>query len=157
MVVYKPSPEHDMTLVRWWMDLTNSGEIEVVFSQSVVSFVDFLSLFLPPKTLVFEYDKLGIWLAAWFDPVMSGAFMGFWIAKRKRRTRDAYRAAVKIYDLALAEWPVLIGVTRQKELLDIHENMGYVSNGVIPHLWDGQEAYVLHLTKESRIGRRRRR
>jgi len=44
MVVYKPSPEHDMTLVRWWMDLTNSGEIEVVFSQSVVSFVDFLSL-----------------------------------------------------------------------------------------------------------------
>lgn len=155
MHVYRSSPEYDMALVRWWMDLYNGGEMNTIFGK-VMSLVDFVSTFLPPRTLLFECDDIGIWIAAWFEPIMSGAYMGFWIAKRKRRTRDAYKAAIQIYDLALAEWPVIIGVTRQEKLLDIHENMGYTSLGKIPHLWDGQDAYVLCLTKESLRGRRRR-
>ncbi len=37
----------------------------------------------------------------------------------------------------LKEWPVIIGISKQENLLSVHKKMGYDYLGKIPRLFDG--------------------
>ncbi len=157
MFVYDYSAEHDLAITNWWLTIRDNGELKEIFTQSVQSLSAFLGMFAPPRTLVFEADEKRIWLAVWLDPIMSGVFLGLWLASDKRHSPGALRSILTIYELALRQWPVIIGVSRQKDLLRVHERLGYTTLGVIPHLYDGDDAMIFVLTKEGfEHGRRRR-
>jgi hypothetical protein len=49
----------------------------------------------------------------------------------------------------LVSFPVLIGVTKQANLLPIHRKVGYTVLGPVPHLFDGQEATIMYLTRRA--------
>ena len=149
MIIYNRSIEHDLLLAHWWGLLHASGELHTTFTKSIDSLSSFYTLFRPPASLVFYTDADGIWLAAWFEPVLSGAFMGLWLRADKRRSRSAYRSILTLYREALTVWPVLIGVTRHERLLDQHRRLGYTLLGKIPLLFDDEGAYILTLTKQT--------
>lgn len=149
MIVYNRSTEHDLLLARWWAILCETGELRTTFAKSIESLSSFYALFHPPSVLLFFTDANGIWLAAWFESVLSGAFMGLWSRQDKRKSRSAFRAVLSIYRQALVTWPVLIGVTKQEKLIDQHQRLGYTLLGKIPCLFDGEDAFVLVLTKQT--------
>ena len=150
MILYEPSRDHDLVLARWWTTLISGDDASRTFSPDVTSNLHaFLSFFQLPRHLVFKLDGGGVWFAAWYEPIMSGAFFGLWIREDHRQSRASFVAFEESIRAGLVVSPVLIGVTRQPDLIDEHERVGYTLVGRIPELWDGDDVWILTMTRES--------
>lgn len=158
---------HEMFVLKWWTDLNaNPAELENLFAKPLRNLTTILNWAASTVKVMFETDWDGIWAAAWVEPYMSGAFFGAWIRPDKRHTKAALQFINQAYDTALGYFPVLIGLTKQKNLHELHLRLGYEYVGEVPYLFDGQTAYEYRMTKESRAfalspegkedGRRRR-
>lgn len=156
MIAYHADPAEDLLLSQWWTTLLDANEFLGTFTATLVPLSAFLAHFQPPTSLLYEADARGLWAAAWFEPVMSGAFLGFWARRDRRRTRGALEALETALTSGLARWPVLLGVTRSN-LLRAHRRLGYTVLGDIPHLWDGRAVSVVMLTQEGFANERQRR
>ena len=42
---------------------------------------------------------------------------------------------------------VLVGITKQEKLLEIHRKIGYVYGCAVPYFFDSDPAYIVYLTK----------
>lgn len=146
--------DHGMLLARWWAELHENKELLKTFSSEALPLPGFYKTF-ENAILSFEADEKGIWFACWCVPSLSGAFFSLWIAKRKRKSKAAYRLTMKCYKEALAIWPVLMGITKQQALLEEHKKLGYEIVGRIPYVWDGDEAWLVVLTQEKFRGNRK--
>jgi hypothetical protein len=142
-----------MLLARWWAELHENKEICSTFSEEALPLPGFYKVF-ENAILTFEADNEGIWFACWCSPSLSGAFFSLWIAKRRRKSKLAYYFTMKMYEKALAIWPVLLGITKQPKLLKEHEKLGYEILGKIPSIWDGDPAWLVVLTEEGFYGKR---
>lgn len=148
MIVYQPSVANDLLLARWWGELHSSGEIQRMLMRDAHTLSGFMRMLQSPTILVLDTDEQGIWFAMWFEPIMSGAFVGVWIAERARHTKTAYDAVQRAHKTALQTTPILIAITKQEKLLDEFERFGYDRLCRIPRLFDGEDAWVLALTLE---------
>jgi hypothetical protein len=149
MTVYDGMPESDLLLLDWWTRMAATMELEQAFSVVHASVGSFFHSFRPPAVLVYELDDEGIWFAAWFDPVMSGAFYGLWIAPQMRLTMCALRAVQKSVAFGLEKFPVLIGATRQTKVARQAARFGARIVGDIPNLFDGEKATICYITRET--------
>jgi len=110
----------DALLIHWYVNITKSGDIKNMLGADTV--VDFIKFFMG-KTLVLKTnDKVGIWFAAWYEPSLDGAFQGMWTDKSCRATKAHLLAVEQAFEYGLARWPVLLGTTRQEQIVDEHRN-----------------------------------
>ena len=160
MISYIPGREHDMLLTSWWARMDADGELETTLAESCRILSGFIASFQRPRVLFFDADENGICMAIWFEPLMSGAFAGLWVAQHKRHSPSTLKNFRAIFDIALRHFSVIIGVTKKENLISQHERLGYELLGRIPSLFDGEDAWILTLTREGfnehRRGRKRR-
>lgn len=156
MILYDPrSIEHGLLLAGVWGHLLANGELKQTVAENARSLPGFFRMLEPPTVALFVTDEQGAWVLAWCEPCFNGAFFSLWVRPDKR-SKDALPTVYELYEMALGRWPVLMGVTKQARLLSSHEKMGYKLLGQIPGLFDGEDAFLLVLTKEDFDGRRRR-
>src|SRR5438552_11313420 len=138
MTPYVPSPESDLLLVRWWFQLQEAGELELVFGQGAQTLTSFLDAMRPPRhLLLYEAAEEGLWMAFVVDPILRGAFVSLWLAPRKRKAIHGGLGAIEAaYEAVLATYPLLLGVTRQERILSAHRRWGYTVAAKLPGLFD---------------------
>lgn len=148
--LYYPSRENDLEIVRWWIRLERDGDLDKLMLEGGRTVNDLFRMVSAPKAMLYAATpEDGIWFAMWFEPCLNGAFCGAWLAKDKRGSRQGVYAFLDAWTWALAAFPVLIGVTKQTDLLRIHRRVGYTVLGSVPFLFDGQEATVMYLTRRA--------
>lgn len=154
--VYDPSL-HEMLAVKWFCDLRQKpDEFEKLFMAPLRQLTPFLAWAATVKVII-DFDQQGISKAAWVEPMMSGAFFGAWMREDVRGTFGALGFIRKAYKWAFEMYPVLIGITKQPELEKVHLALGYEKmEPKIPHLFDGQDAWVYILERGNFYGCRRR-
>jgi hypothetical protein len=135
MTIYDGSPQADLLLLEWWTRMAATADLERAFSASHASVGTFFGSFRPPSILLYEADDQGIWFAAWFDPVMSGAFYGLWTAPHKRSTKVAFHAVQESIAFGLEKFPVLIGAMREAKVARQAVRFGARIPGVRPLRW----------------------
>lgn len=149
---YDPA-KHETLVVKWYLSelRADPDELKRLFHTSLaLSLTKILWWAAHEVKLAFEFDAQGIWAAAWLSPYMSGAEAGGWIRKDRRATIGAYRFIRHFYDAALQHFPVIVGITKQPELHDLHLALGYRYVGEIPALFDSVPAKIYAMTQESR-------
>jgi len=82
------------------------------------------------------------------EPAMSGAFFGLWCRDIRRHGKGILEATEEALDYGLSWYPVLMGVTKQENLLDAHRKLGYNVMGKMPAIFDGEDAWVVYITRE---------
>jgi len=160
MIRYDPNKlSHETLAVNWFFALeAKPDEMEKLFHESLRHHLtDFLNWLKYQGQAVIAIDEQGIWAAAWTIPDLSGAFFGAWFREEKRGTIAAVKFIRDAYRLAFEKYSVLIGLTKQPALHDLHLALGYDYLGEIPHYFDGQPGRMYVLTKENFYGRSRRR
>lgn len=155
MTIYDPV-RHEALLTAWYFELrSDPAEFANLFNESLRNLTELLWWAKHTVKLVFVADNAGLWGTAWVEPVLSGAFFGTWIRKDRRALPSAYAFVRHAQLAALETFPVLLGITKQSKLHDIHIAMGYELVGQVPALFDKSDAWVYKLTKESIDGRRK--
>ena len=156
---YQQDTDHDIALADWWGQLKTSGDLDKLFSKDEQSMGRFMRDMRRPTDLVFQLDAGGrICRAAWFQPFTIGALTSIWLREDSRHSTSALKFVYEVLDHATRTWPVLVGITKQPDLLDAHRNLGYTISEPIPNAWDGEPAWFLTLTRagfeEARHGRK---
>jgi hypothetical protein len=146
---YRRTELHDLAMIKWYSELCRTGDLEKVFTKSAHPLSRFFECFASPRELFFDTTKGLITFAMWFEPVMTGgALVGLWIAPDRRHHPSTYKLLITLYSKAFEVYPLLMGITKQEELLKPHLKLGYTCNGRLPGIWDGEDAWLLTLTKE---------
>ena len=151
--VYEPGPASDILLARWWDHMAGCGDLELVFESEYTMLSRFMAGFQAPTVLLYAEDDDGIYFAMWADPVMSGAFFGFWMRADKRPSENgdvglAYELSHGALDTLLANFPILFIATRDAHIVQLALRIGGKVLGVVPHVFDGSSAYICYLTRE---------
>src|SRR5260221_9952572 len=98
----------------------------------------------PPTAVFIELDlKIGAWFLAWLTPSFDGAFCSIWCHPTMRGSRQLVASSLKVWEMGLEEYPVLVGITKQPKLLDEHYRLGYTEVGVLPAFWGGEDATII--------------
>ena len=151
-VLYSPEPDQDVRVASWWSDLVKSGELVDIFAPNVQSLSAFLHMFQLPTQLYYRVDDKGIRAAVWFEPMLSGAFVGMWIRPNLRRTRDSVLFLRDTILEASNHVNVLIGLTKQADVVFLAQKLGFQNMGGISGLLPGGITYLL--VKETDFSRR---
>ena len=150
MILYEPSADGDVLLANAYRNIVQSGDHERLLGKECHRLTGFLALMQRPTCVFMEVDEeIGVWFLAWVTPTFQGAFYSQWVHKSMRHNRKMVASSLRAWDLALSEWPILLGVTRQPKLLKEHFKMGYVELCIIPKFWDGEDTHLLMLTREN--------
>ncbi len=147
--VYERRPDQDILISRWWESLVESGEIDLITAKSTRSLSGFFRMLGPPRILLYTGEEF-IDFAVWLEKAPTstkGYFLSNWTAKSLRGTRRHLRLMHTVYEGAFKFADVLVGMTKQKDLLDIHQKIGYVYGCAIPYFFDNDPAYIVYLTK----------
>jgi hypothetical protein len=152
--LHVPGAASDTLMLRWWMELHETGDITKLFHADSFDLESFLQLFKPPTYLVYDFNESNtIEQASWAKPVSNilnerTAFNGIWtrpFLRGKPRqllfTHLTYKAAFGFFD-------AIVGMTWQPELLAIHAKMGYDVVGVLPDFMGHELVYLVRVTKE---------
>lgn len=151
--------KHEMLVVNWYVQelAGKPDEFANLFAKPLRNLTEILFWSARTVKLYFEIDVAGIWCASWIEPCMSGAYWGVWVREDKRKSKAMLAHVNQSLDLALRHFPVLMAPTKQPRLQSEMERLGWIREGQIPHLFDGDAAGVYWLDKESRDARFRRR
>ena len=85
----------------------------------------------------------------WFTPWLNSAWMGLWIREDKRHSKEAFRNLIDLMNEALELVPVIMGVTRQPELIEIHRKLGYDISMVVNNLYGDFPGWIVSLHKSN--------
>jgi len=144
----------DAALIRWFMLLRETGDLEKLVLPEVRAPSKFLGLFERCDLYFCVDDEAQIQGAFWVEPFLSSAFLSVWL-------RQDFRQAAGIawirqgYAMVLERWPIIFGFTGQERLLPVHRKMGYTVLECIPGAWDGGPGWVLSLKREDWLARHR--
>jgi len=162
--VYGPSVENDLLLVRWYEDLRASGDLEKTFTPATQCLSVFLNLFSFPSHLLYQQTESGVESdvdtrntprvirAFWLVPASPGvAYCGVWLMEGVRFSPRSLSFLQACYSFGFTKRNVLLGKTKQMDLLPIHEKLGYTVVGKLALGWDGvkEDAWIVELTRES--------
>jgi hypothetical protein len=162
-VIQYDRDKHEMLVVNWYIvELAGKPEeFSKLFAKPLHNLTELLFWCHRTVKFVFDVDINGIWTAAWIEPCLSGAYAGAWVREDKRHSKATLKFINGFYDQVLEHFPTLLGLTKQPDLHRLHLGLGYKFGCTIPGLFDGDDAMLYVMTKESRKerlnGRRRRR
>ena len=146
---YASTPEEDIMIYLWWVEMRANGELGEVFASNCQSLGNFFPLFKPPNWLFYKRDAKGPQLMLWASQLLSAVSVGIWLAPRSRIDPEVYRAVQLIYHALFQVYPVNVGITKRKKLLTTFESLGYNVVGKIDGLLDGETTWIVHLSKEA--------
>lgn len=125
MTVYQPGDhEAELLLGQCYIELLKSEDLARLFVDPP-SLRSFLNTFTPPICLLFEHDERGIFLLAWIEPSLKGAFFALWLRQDRRKSLGAYRGILMALCAGLSRFTVLLGITGQESLVAQHLKLGY--------------------------------
>jgi hypothetical protein len=148
---YTGSIDDDRLLAGWFGRLHLSGDWSKCFIQPPGGIGWFYAYFQREVELWYVTDepRSEITLAGWFEPMNQGtAFFSLWVHQAYRGKRRSVQAFVELLDYGLTHKHIILGITKQENLLDAHRKMGYTIVGKIPGLWGhGQDAWLVSITR----------
>lgn len=153
--IYSSAPAEDLLLLRWWIHLSETGDINSLMIPDARRLSPFLGVFKYPTALIYSVNAANeIDNAFWASPVDSesqhrAAYCGVWCSSENRGKRRQYSFVSFVYTFAFEFYAALLGITWQSDLLALHQKLGYNIVGCIPKLHDQDFVYVVHLTREA--------
>ena len=159
MTVYYPGDaEAELLLGQCYVELMKTGDLHNLWVDPVPSLSQFFANFKPPVVLLFEHDPKGIWFLAWIEPSLKGCFFALWCrADRRVNGRAFYRAYLKALVATLQNFPVVMGVTGHKHLVEEHVRFGYTLKCQIDDLYGpGKPGWFLTVDRKRIYERVRR-
>lgn len=154
MQVYEPL-KHEMLVLQWHLNLkTEPEEYDKIFADQNHTLTNLLSYVSSSVILGFEMDKGGIWAACWVEPCLNAAWFSSWIRKDKRHTKSALKFINEAYARVLDKFPTIMGLTSQPDLADLHIKLGYNYGCRIPGMFNGKDALLFVMTRETREARK---
>ena len=148
--LYEGKYEEDFYILRWWMKLSESGDLVDVFPRSSQPLFAFGKLFHHPTKLFYSLHKGEIWFAVWMSMMGHAVMFNMWCDKPFRGSKKQLKYTRLAYDAAFQITNVVLGFTKRYKLLRIHQRIGYEILGRIPKMFDGiDDAWMVMLTKEN--------
>ena len=139
---------HNLLVQQLWMELEKSGDLQKMFFKGEqTSSYDFMTLLASPRWSFFDVDEKGIWMLVWFTPWLNSAWMGLWCREDMRPHLSFSKNLFKIMSEAFKLTPVIMGVTQQPDLLEIHKKLGYNISLVVPELFGDSPGWMVYLHK----------
>lgn len=142
LYLYERGEESDLLLVKWWAQMKEDKDLELTFS-SPPSLSRLFECFKPPVQLVFQYDQKGIYFSAWFEPFFDGVAFSTWIRRDYRQSKASLALFLEAAEMGFIDYPVLLGITKQKRIVPLHLRLGYHLLGEVPRLFGGETAFIL--------------
>lgn len=157
MTAYVPGDEAaEILLGQAYVTMMNDGDLSRVF-QSPPSLHHFLKVLQPPTFLVFDHDAKGIYIMCWMERMLGGAVFALWIRKDRRKSQESYKNYLRALYAALLHFPVVMGITEQKALVEQHCRFGYNLLCTVDGLYGaGRPGYVMQVDREKILARVRR-
>jgi hypothetical protein len=151
--LYIPTFDRDALLANWYKHLIDTDEFYMLFTENHKPLSKFIALFQPPTVLAYTADDNGIWATMWFDSYDGyggkSATVSAWTREDYRGTFKARETGGFCYALAFHIWDVLVSITKHEKLLRNLREIGYNIVGSIPGLINGEDAWILYMTKET--------
>lgn len=148
MELYDPKDTQMTALVaQMWARINDTPDMEKMFAHPH-TLATFFKAFEPPCVLLFDHDDEGITAATWFEPVFDGAFVSYWVRSDRRKSKVVLESYVRAVYAGLKIFRVLIGLTKQEELLDEHVKFGYTVLCQIPRIFGGKPAWLVQIDEE---------
>lgn len=147
--------EHEKYLIKWYIELTSTGEFDLVFHSSLGNVTEFLSHFKNRDQvgLVIEIRDEEIISAVWIAPLLDYMSVGLWTHKKYRYSREVISEMVRALGKAVQGYN-LIGLCHQPGLDRFISHLGAVKLTTLPKMSDGKDVNVWILTKENFRGQR---
>lgn len=145
---YRGTAAEDILIAGWWHRMEADGDLATVFASGSRTMSELFRLMVSPgRAFMYQFDHQGLWIALWVEPLLGGLMTGFWIRPDWRRTRVAGWEFLCAMDLITASG-IVVGVTKQREIVRLHQKFGYTVVGEIPGFFDGEVAIILMLTHD---------
>ena len=141
MQTYVPSTESDILILNWYMEMAQSDDFEQTFSAEFAPCSAFMAA-MTRSLVLYEADEKGIWGVVWFDRLMCGGAFGLWIRADKRVHSTTLPFILDALESGLEKFPVLLLVTKQRNVIEQAERIGFQKIGDIPWIFDGETAHV---------------
>lgn len=149
--------KHEMLILQWHLNLkTDPEEYDKLFADSTHTLTSLLHWATSTVMLAFEMDKDGVWAACWVEPCLNAVWFGSWIRRDKRHTKSALKFINEAYARVLDKFPTILGLTSQPKLADLHIKLGYKFGCRVPGMFNGKDALIFIMTRESREARHER-
>ena len=149
---YHPTSFHDWLLVDLWGKMQRSGDLEKTMLRGSQALFEFMKVLARPDTY-FAYDDSGPYFVAWCEPVMCGVALGFWVREDKRASRACLQLAHMLLNKLFQKYPTIVVITKDPAIQHFHQHFGFQFVGEIPHIYDGERAYISALTQEQYFAR----
>lgn len=151
--LYTNTPADSIRLLRWWMELTETGDISKILFPSCQTLASFINLFQSGKcSLAYVLDPNDtIKFAVWGEQICQGVvFLSLWCKPSFRRTKAGVQTAIDAYTKVFEIYSLILGLTKQEALLKTHKKWGYEILSKIPKAWGGvEDAWLVMLKKEN--------
>lgn len=138
---------HAALIEKWWMELTESGEIKEVFMLGAHPVIPFIKLFTPPNEMVFDFDDKGIFMAFWAGLVLSGVVVGVWMREDKRRVPSVAKNVLKLLRRMVLNNPIVFSITKRKNHLPFFKKLGYTISEEILGLFGDTSGWFMYIHK----------
>ena len=150
--LYQGTPDEDVIIAQWWDSMFGTPEFSDLVASSAHSLSAFYTMFKPPNMMAYTVKDNAIESAHWAEPVSTSnkaIFFSSWCAESLRGTKQQAVLMTTIYELLFNMGKeVVLGITKQEKLLDLHRKLGYVILEPVPFLFDAEQAWIMYLTKE---------
>jgi len=141
---------HNLLVQHLWTELDKSGELQKMFyEREQTSSYDFMTLLGAPRWSFFDVDEKGIWMLVWFSEFLNSAWMGLWCREDMRHKMKFSKNLFPVMSEAFKLKPVIMGVTRQPDLLEIHKKLGYNVSLIVPELYGEDPGWLVSLHKSN--------
>ena len=159
MHIYASQPHEDFLLLKWWMKLQETGDIERLIIPESRPLKSFFKVYAQPTVLIYAYNDGEITQAMWASPADQTAqhhvaYTGVWCVESQRGTMKQLNFTATAYSLIFEFYHAFLGITWQQDLLDVHIKLGYDIVGCVPNLHDQPFCYLVHLTREKFLNSR---
>ncbi len=151
--IYQGNPEDSMTLLHWYLELVNTGELDKVlfpFNHSLGMFMQYFNDFSKVRMVYVPDDNNKIKFAAWGTAVSPGViFFSIWLKPELRSAKEGAQITLDIYNEIFKLFYVVQGITKQERLLKVHKKLGYKVVCKVPNGWAGiEDAWLVQMTKD---------
>ncbi len=150
MLQFNPhDPDHILLAQNLWRTMKESGDIEAIFMKhEALTSYQIMDLLSPPNYGFLDIDDKGVGMAIWFSSWMNAAWMGLWIREDKRQSIKYFQNLVGALREAFKLVPIVMGVTKRSEILEIHRKLGYDISIVVPDLYGDKPGWIVQLHRD---------
>jgi hypothetical protein len=145
---YRPDSFYDWLLIDLWGKMAASGDMQKTMLSGSQSLLEFCKALATSETYL-AYDQDGPYLAAWCEPVLCGISLGFWLRPDKRSSRFVLTLAHQLLYTLFERYPTVVVITKDPDVQKFHAHFGFTYACGIPHIYDGETAYISFLTRET--------